>query len=279
MTRVPQGEPITWRDYNQPHRVTSDRRTHQRQVSDCGSPGRVDDHARHRGRLLVVHLRSDLGPAASADRADRSEPQGLAAASAPAKRSEPARAGDARHAGHQRALSTGRVVGSIRPHPPRSGRRAEGGGEGRECPPDTRSGRVPGDVRGSILGRREPHLRSGPRRARGGGAGPDPAVASGATGGAQYRCRAAARPNNATEEQTAQQAEDIRTNVKQVYRFLAATLAAIAPPACTDSIDRRLFAQRHPRPSGASWRSSSSPRASRRYARFPASCTTSSARC
>jgi signal transduction histidine kinase len=51
--------------------------------------------------------------------------------------------------------------------------------------------------------------------------------------------------NNATEEQTAQQAEDIHANVqKQVYRFLAATLAAIAATSLyLIRSNRRLFAE------------------------------------
>ena len=51
--------------------------------------------------------------------------------------------------------------------------------------------------------------------------------------------------NNASEEQTAQQAQDITANVqRQVYRFLAATLAAIAVTGLyLIRSNRRLFAQ------------------------------------
>ena len=51
--------------------------------------------------------------------------------------------------------------------------------------------------------------------------------------------------NNETEEQTAQQVQDIYASVqRQVYRFLAATLAAIAATSLyLIRSNRRLFAQ------------------------------------
>ena len=89
--------------------------------------------------------------------------------------------------------------------------------------------------------------------------------------------------NNESEEQTAARVQGIYDQVqRQVYWFLAATLAAIVrDEPLPDSIQPPAVRASWPRcpTSAASSRSSSSPRASRRCATSPASCTTNSARC
>ncbi len=82
-------------------------------------------------------------------------------------------------------------------------------------------------------------------RARERGPRADPAVAPGAAGRAQHRRGAPAGAEQRAEEQTAQQVQDIYGRVqRQVYWFLAATLAAIvATSLYLIRSNRRLFAR------------------------------------
>ena len=89
--------------------------------------------------------------------------------------------------------------------------------------------------------------------------------------------------NNASEEQTAQQVQDIYDRGPAAGVLVPRRHARrhCADQPLSDSIEPAALrpARRRSPTSGASWPRSSSPRASRRCARSRASCTTSSARC
>src|SRR4026209_2793972 len=68
---------------------------------DRGPAARIADHAGDGRRVFVVRLAADLRVADAADGAHGSKPARLAAAPAHSKRSESARARDARYARHE----------------------------------------------------------------------------------------------------------------------------------------------------------------------------------
>src|SRR4030095_10170120 len=166
-------------------------------------------HIGHRRGVLVVHLRADLGAAPASDRSHRSQPARLAAAAAHPERSQSARAGDARHARQRGAVSADRLVRPVLTHPHRprpcaltAQARFWSASDG-NCGL-TRAGRA-GEARAQI------RLSLQARQA--------------ALGTAVARLLV---QNNESEEQTAQQVQEIYASVqRQVYWFLAATLAAI----------------------------------------------------
>ena len=135
---------------------------------------------------------------------------------------------------------------AVRPHPPRSGRRAEAAGGGGRCAAGRPSRRSTWPPRWRSSG--TPRIASSSWRAPGRRREARAQIRLSLQARQAALSTAVARllvQNNASEEQTAQQVQDIYANVqRQVYWFLAATLAAIAATSLyLIRSNRRLFAQ------------------------------------